>query len=144
MPPLRERRADILPLADRLLAEIAADLGRPAPALSEDAREAIAGADWPGNIRELRNALERASILTDDGTLTADLLAARPASGSTAGPASGSTAAPAEPEGTTLEEIERRALARALAHHDGHRQRAAEELGIGLRTLYDKIKKYGL
>jgi two-component system response regulator FlrC len=137
MPPLRERRDDILPLADRLLAEIAADLGRPVPALSEDAREAIAGAGWPGNIRELRNALERASILTDDGTLTADLLAAGPASGSTA-------AAPADPDGTTLEEIERRALARALARHDGHRQRAAEELGIGLRTLYDKIKRYGL
>jgi two-component system response regulator FlrC len=148
MPPLRERRDDILPLADRLLAEIAADLGRPAPALSEDAREAIAGAGWPGNIRELRNALERASILTDDGTLTADLLAARPASGSTAAPARpsgvGAAAAPADPDGSTLEEIERRALARALARHDGHRQRAAEELGIGLRTLYDKIKKYGL
>ena len=137
MPPLRERREDILPLAETLLAAVAADLGKPVPRLAEDARRALARADWPGNIRELRNTLERASILTDDGTITADLLAAAPTPGATPGSL-------APPPGTTLEEIERQAIARTLDRHAGHRQRAAEELGIGLRTLYDKIKRYEL
>jgi two-component system, NtrC family, response regulator AtoC len=139
LPPLRERRDDVLPLAGALLDSIAADLGRPVPTLDEGAREAIVRADWPGNIRELRNALERASILTDDGTVTAELIRAAPT------PTRGSGAGVARETGaTTLEEIERQAITRALARHDGHRQRAAEELDIGLRTLYDKIKRYGL
>jgi two-component system response regulator FlrC len=94
LPPLRERRGDILPLAETLLARIAGDLGRARLALSEDVKARLVGAPWPGNVRELANALERAAI----------------------------------------EE--------ALAASGGNRRAAAERLGIGLRTLYDKLKKY--
>ena len=65
--PLRERRGDILPLAEAFLEEIAPSLGRPPAALAGDARQALLRHDWPGNVRELRNALERAAILSEGG-----------------------------------------------------------------------------
>jgi two-component system response regulator FlrC len=136
LPPLRERREDVLPLARRLLDRIGAELGARAPTLSPAAEAALTDAAWPGNIRELANVLERAAILCDDGFVTPELLAGfgrpRPAAASS----------PESPR--TLEEIERDAIARALARHDGHRERAARELGIGVRTLYDKLKRYDL
>jgi len=140
MPPLRERREDVLPLARNLLERIARELGRPAPRLDRGAELSLESADWPGNIRELANALERAAILTEDGVITAELLAAGPRPHDGTPPAAGlSGAGP-----VTLEELERQAIERALERHGGHRQRAADELGIGVRTLYDKLKRYGL
>jgi two-component system response regulator FlrC len=138
MPPLRERREDILPLARNLLERIGRDLGRHTPELDDEAAALLERSDWPGNIRELANALERAAILAEGDVLTAELLSARPHQ-----PAAGPGTRPADGV-ETLEAIERRAIERALARHDGHRQRAAEELGIGVRTLYDKLKRYGL
>ena len=73
--PLRERRADILPLAEAFLQEIAPSLGRPPAALAGDARQALLRHDWPGNVRELRNALERAAILSEGGPIEASHLA---------------------------------------------------------------------
>jgi two-component system, NtrC family, response regulator AtoC len=142
MPPLRERREDVLPLARYLLERIARELGRPAPRLDRGAERALEGAEWPGNIRELANALERAAILTEDGAITADLLAAGPRPHAGAAPAGAGDLPGAGP--ATLDELERRAIARALERHGGHRQRAADELGIGVRTLYDKLRRYGL
>ena len=133
LPPLRERREDILPLAESLLGRIAGELGRPHLELSADARALIEAADWPGNVRELANALERAAILTDGPLVTAAHLAVRPASAVRGGS-----------EARSLAEIERDAIVRALERSGGHRRRAADELGIGLRTLYDKLKRYGL
>jgi two-component system response regulator FlrC len=140
MPPLRERREDVLPLARTLLERISRELGRPAPDLAPEAERMIETADWPGNVRELANALERAAILTEDGTITPELLTAGPRPHAP-GPAPGS---PAEPPPATLEDLERQAIARALERHHGHRRHAAQELGIGERTLYDKLKRYGL
>jgi two-component system response regulator FlrC len=140
MPPLRERREDILPLARNLLQRIGRDLGRAAPELDDEAGELLERADWPGNIRELANTLERAAILAEGDVLTAKLLTAGPRPQGS--PAGGSLREAGQPE--TLEAIERRAIERALERHGGHRQRAAEELGIGVRTLYDKLKRYGL
>jgi two-component system response regulator FlrC len=142
MPPLRERREDVLLLARNLLERIARELGRPAPRLDRGAERALENAEWPGNIRELANALERAAILSEDWVITAEILAAgsRPhAAGSAAGGPLGTSGEP-----TTLEELERRAIERALERHGGHRRRAADELGIGVRTLCDKLKRYGL
>ena len=133
LPPLRERREDILPLAESLLARIAGELGRPNLELSADARALIEAADWPGNVRELANALERAAILTDGPLVTAAHLAVRPAPAVRGGS-----------EARSLAEIERDAIVSALERSGGHRRRAADELGIGLRTLYDKLKRYGL
>jgi two-component system response regulator FlrC len=135
LPPLRERRQDILPLTGVLLARIAGGLGRPRLELDEDARRRIAGAAWPGNVRELANALERAAILAGGDTIEARHLTVEPAVSPT--PAAGGPV-------RTLVELERDALARALAECGGNRRRAAERLGIGLRTLYEKLKRYGL
>jgi two-component system, NtrC family, response regulator AtoC len=134
LPPLRERRADLLPIARSLLARIAADQKRALPALSPAAEQRLLAAAWRGNVRELANALERAAILADGNLIEPDHLwieesASRPATAGTIKP---------------LAELEREAILAALASVDGNRRRAAELLGIGERTLYDKLKKYGV
>ena len=142
LPPLRERPADVGPLARTLLARIGRELGRPGLVLAADAAAALASADWPGNVRELANALERAAILAEGRELRAqDVLAARGA-GALAGGASGR--GPAGAAAGTLTVIEREAIVRALAEVGGNRRQAAKRLGIGLRTLYEKIHRYGL
>jgi two-component system response regulator FlrC len=135
MPPLRERREDIPALADALLARIARNLGRSALVLDEGARRAITAADWPGNVRELGNALERAAILADGSRIVEGDLALMTSDG------------PAETVGRgapTMDEAENDAIERALQKFDGNRRQAADYLGIGLRTLYEKLKKRGV
>ncbi|KIG13891.1 Response regulator of zinc sigma-54-dependent two-component system [Enhygromyxa salina] len=144
MPALRDRRQDIVPLANRLLQRIGVELGRPHLRLADDAREALEAASWPGNVRELANTLERAAILADGDALGGDVLFALPGR-----PKSAYTSAPTPtPTGhanghlQTLAELEQQAILAALEHHDGNRRKAADALGIGLRTLYDKLKRY--
>jgi two-component system response regulator FlrC len=132
LPPLRERRRDILPLAEALLARISADLGRPPLKLDDLARERILACAWPGNVRELANALERAAILADGDVLRGDELRV-----SMTLPGTGA-------EGRTMAEIEQEVIRRALDETRGNRRRAAQRLGIGERTLYDKLKRYGI
>ncbi|MCB9561786.1 MAG: sigma-54-dependent Fis family transcriptional regulator [Kofleriaceae bacterium] len=142
LPPLRERKGDILPLAEAMLPRIAGHLGRRAPGLDDDAKARLAAASWPGNVRELGNVLERAVILCDGDVLRAEHLlidSAEAAPGSVLGGGSGSSA-----DGLTMEQIERRAIEEALAAVGGNRRQAAERLGIGLRTLYDKLRRYGI
>jgi two-component system response regulator AtoC len=139
LPPLRERRLDILPLAEALLRRSAADLGRPPLRLDEAARARLLGAELRGNIRELRNVLERAAILSDDGIVRADHLLLEPA----IAPAPAAAAPPPAGAGK-MEDLERAAIHHALAETGGNRRQAAERLGMGLRTLYDKLKRYGL
>ena len=74
LPPLRDRREDILPLAEEFLAEIGRAFGRPPAGISRDARERLLEYAWPGNVRELRNALERAAILCEGGLINAEHL----------------------------------------------------------------------
>lgn len=135
LPPLRARRGDVWPLAQHLIAEIGSDLGRSDLTLDPSVRPILEGRPWAGNVRELRNTLERASILSEDGRLVAADLAGM------GEPTSAPTAVRAAP---SLEDAERQAIQAALDLHDGHRKRAAAHLGIGLRTLYDKLKRYGL
>ncbi|MEP7122206.1 MAG: sigma-54 dependent transcriptional regulator [Byssovorax sp.] len=132
MPPLRERRQDLPALAEALLARIGRSLGRSELRLDESARRAIAAAEWPGNVRELGNALERAAILTDGATITAGDLVAIP-----------SEREPVGRGAPTMDEAENDAIERALKKFDGNRRQAADYLGIGLRTLYEKLKKRG-
>jgi len=134
MPPLRERREDIPALADALLSQIARALGRSGLSLDEGALRAITAADWPGNVRELGNALERAAILADGLRITAEDLVLM----TSASPGAASRAAP------TMDEAESEAIERALEKFDGNRRQAADYLGIGLRTLYEKLKKRGV
>ena len=134
IPPLRERRQDIPSLARTLLARIGRDIGRPDLSLSPGALDHLVRRAWPGNVRELANALERASILSESGELREEHFG---------------MALDAAPNGArlslpTMAEAEKEAISKALAHYEGNRRLAAEHLGIGLRTLYDKLKRYGL
>ncbi len=133
VPPLAERVEDILPLADRLLSRLAADLGRIDIRLGDSACSALQAYPWPGNIRELRNVLERALLLADAPVLERTDLRFE-----TAPEAVASGRLP------TLEEMERQHIERALELENDHVERAAERLGIPRSTLYDKLKRYGL
>jgi two-component system response regulator FlrC len=133
IPPLRRRRADILPLAEHFLHLLTRGPSRTAPTLTEDARRALVAYGWPGNVRELQNVMERSLILGGGGAIDAATL------GLPLGDAAAST-----DEATTLKELERRAIEAALAAESGNRRRAAKRLGIALRTLQYKIKEYGL
>lgn len=138
IPPLSARREDILPMAEVMLAKICEP--RPAMKLSQGARDALQNASFPGNARELRNLLERAVILADGPVLQAADLNLAPAAPE---PAAGERVAPAAPR-ETLEQLERAAIERALREAGGNRKRAAESLGIALRTFYDKVARHGL
>ncbi len=132
LPALRERPADILPMARALLARIVHELKRPPLSLSAGAERRLQVARWPGNVRELANALERAAILADGDQIREDHLWVEP------------SAARAAVEIKPLADLEREAIVRTLESVGGNRRRAAELLGIGERTLYDKLKRFGL
>ncbi len=133
LPPLRDRPRDILPLATTLLARIAVELGRPPLRLDDSAKRWIETQPWPGNIRQLANTLERAAILTDADLIRQHELALEPTA-----PTAGA------PTARTMAEIEREAIQAALAEAGGNRRQTATRLGIGLRTLYEKLRRYGI
>jgi DNA-binding NtrC family response regulator len=133
VPPLRERREDILPLARQLLAGAAKRLGRKTPALTPDAANLLLRYGWPGNVRELENALERAVALADSDRIGIDDLPPEVASMPPTGTAAG--------EVRTLAEVERDYIAAALQASGGNRAKAAKRLGIGEATLYRKLKQ---
>ncbi len=139
LPPLRERRQDIAPLAEGLLRRIGDELGRPGMTVAPEAIARLVAASWSGNVRELRNVLERAVILADGRVIEAAHLwiDAAVAPEATAGAAN-------RLPGGTLEQLERLAIEQALAETGGNRKDAAARLGIGLRTLYEKLKRYGI
>ena len=136
LPPLRERREDIVPLAESLVAGLSMAAGRvPLVRLDEAAKARLQSGPWPGNVRELRNVLERAMILADGAMIEPQHLlieAGLPLANMPCGSA---------PEGS-LAELERRTIERTLAAVNGNRRLAAAKLGIGLRTLYFKLKRY--
>jgi DNA-binding NtrC family response regulator len=132
-PALRERVEDIPVLARRLLAKCAADLGRNDLDLSPDAERALQAYAWPGNIRELRNVLERAALLSEQRTLRATDLRFDDAA---------NRETPAYDSQLTLLELERRHIELVLAEEHGQVERAAKRLGIPRSSLYQKIKKF--
>ncbi|HEU5061405.1 MAG TPA: sigma-54 dependent transcriptional regulator [Kofleriaceae bacterium] len=140
LPALRERPADIIPLARDLLGRIGPELKLRRLSLSEAAEQQLLRWHWPGNVRELANVLERAAILSDGQTIQPEhIWLEAGGSGAAAAPGEGG-----EAEVRTLAEMEKDAIARALRAVSGNRRRAAELLGIGERTLYDKLRRYGL
>ncbi|MCI0650310.1 MAG: sigma 54-interacting transcriptional regulator [Planctomycetes bacterium] len=136
VPPLRERRADIVPLARRFLEEAARRAGGAARELSPAAAAALEGYDWPGNVRELRNAIERAVVLAQGEIVPEDLALALPR-GEAADPAASD---PPPPRSIAAAEAE--AIRAALRHTLGRKQDAAALLGISLPTLRRKLKAY--
>ncbi|TBW10897.1 AAA family ATPase [Azotobacter chroococcum] len=148
LPPLRERREDIRPLAEHLLDEIASRSGQPRIELDEAALELLAVQPWPGNVRELGNLLERAQLQTDGSPLDRQALLALldgslPARPEAAPAVSGNMPA-IPPLARSLANAERAALLAALAACNGNRRRAAQCLGIARASLYNKLQQHGL
>jgi two-component system, NtrC family, response regulator AtoC len=134
VPALRERRADVVPLAEHMLARLAGVHGRGGVVLSDATRHALETYDWPGNIRELKNAIERGLIFGKGASFTPEDLPDRiraTDSGGVAGMRS-------------LEDMERETIQKTLEGTHYKITRAAEILGISRKTLLDKRKKYGL
>jgi two-component system response regulator FlrC len=156
LPPLRDRRDDILPLSDAFLLEIGRGFGRPPAGISRDARQLLVDYQWPGNVRELRNILERAAILCDGGLITAEHLALNvtPAPTASQPPAIAArtelTATAASPgparavSGGDLQTMERSMIEEALQNARFNKSKAAKALGLTRHQLYIRMRKYGL
>ena len=143
LPPLRDRGDDVLMLADVFIRTLGAKMGRGDVTLSRDAVDLLHRHPWPGNIRELQNAIERGLIICEGSLVTAAHLAipglsqprTQPRPAEPVRPAAGSMA---------LEELERKAIIDALRRTHGHKARAAELLGLTRFQLYTRLKRYGI
>lgn len=135
IPPLRERQDDIVPLAAQFLKRFAAQAGRSIPGFSPQAAEALKTFDWPGNVRQLQNEIQRAVLMTDAPLIDlADLSIAQ-------------IPGDEEPENTSLtllEGMERQTIIQMLKETSGNKLETAKRLGIGRQTLYNKIKAYNI
>ncbi len=141
LPPLRERQGDSPLLVDRFVRELSEGHGRGVSALDPVVRQVLFRHHWPGNVRELRNCIEHMVVANDDDVLgrddLPDYLAEQLEEGTQGELLPGMAGQP-------LQEVEKHHIARTLELVEGNRERAAELLGIGQRTLYRKIEKYGL
>lgn len=141
IPPLRQRREDLLELAQFLLRRSAGRMKMQIPSLSEEAKELLCNSEWPGNVRELEHCLERALILSRSGVILREHVEL------SGGPSTGDTLDSFSLEDGlrgAIAKLERRLIERALTSSGGNRTRAAEILKINRRLLYDKLREYGL
>ncbi len=139
LPPLRERLDDLPALAKSLMGDLAPELGRTFEPLSEMVIKRLRDHEWPGNIRELRNVLERAMILASTGIIEpSDVAVSRPRS--TVATESSNFAL----DGLTLEEVEMELIRRAMEKAGGNQAKAARVLGLSRDTLRYRLKKFGL
>jgi DNA-binding NtrC family response regulator len=143
LPPLRERTDDIPLLVDHFVREFAKANGKSTAGVTPDALQALAAYHWPGNVRELRNAVERAVILCSRPLIGPEEL---PASVTHPSQPVAAAASPYGeviiPVGTTVEQAERDLIMKTLEATGQNKTRAAEILGISLKTLHNKLKKY--
>jgi transcriptional regulator with PAS, ATPase and Fis domain len=148
LPPLRARKEDIPALAEALISSLNRKHECRVTDLAPRVLEAFAHHDWPGNVRELRNVLERAVILAGEGTIEKKHLPAFLQDRTVA--AAAAPGAPAAedrdtvhfPIGATVEEAEKELILRTLEHTGNNKTRAAEILGISLKTLHNKLREY--
>ena len=145
LPPLRERKHDIAALAQHLLARHASRRGLTESAISPESVELLMAHDWPGNIRELANMIERATILAGNGPILPEHLPTQlPVAKQVASERGSSLGGPhfQIPEGNpTLRDIEMKYIQTILEKHNGNKPAASRELGISLKTLYNKINQ---
>jgi DNA-binding NtrC family response regulator len=136
LPPLRERREDILPLAHAFLKRFSAQANRVLRGFTPAAADRLAGFEWPGNIRQLQNEIQRAVLLSEGPDIDASDLSV-----------SEIRMVPSEGHDTSftlLEGVERNAIIQMLRETGGNKLETAKRLGIGRQTLYNKIKAYGI
>ncbi len=134
MPPLRERRDDIAVLIKHYMAIFAREAGKSIKDIDYEAMQAMQAYDWPGNIRELGNAIERAVVLADGDTITIHDLADKFRTLDLEG-------VPTSSLRQALDSYEREYIKRSLTEHKGNKETTAEALGVDLATLYRKLKK---
>jgi DNA-binding NtrC family response regulator len=135
LPPLRERRDDIMPLANAFLKRFAAQANRVISGFATDAIDRLTAFDWPGNIRQLQNEVQRAVLLSEGNDVAAaDLSITNVKVGSGEN----------DTNFTLLEGVERNAIVQTLKETEGNKLETAKRLGIGRQTLYNKIKAYGI
>jgi DNA-binding NtrC family response regulator len=141
LPPLREHKQDLPLLVEHLLTEVSEKHGKRVTAAGADVMELFKSYPWPGNVRELRNVIERAAIASDRGVITRQHLPGdfghAPAS-----PANSVLGGIRFPVGTTVDAVERELILQTLAATSQNKTRAAELLGISLKTLHNKLKEY--
>ncbi len=155
IPALRERQGDILPLVEHFARRFAHANGMPNRPLSHDAQAALLAHPWPGNVRELENATHRAVLFASGDVISEEAFELSPAElphaavpAAVAAVVTGAAAAPAAPKsvsslvGRKMEEVERELIIETLTHCLGNRTRAAEILGISIRTLRNKLHEY--
>ena len=147
MPPLRERSADILPIADMLLVRAGQELGRPDVRFASDVRANLLAYPWPGNIRELKNEIYRAVALSDGQTVSASAFSKRMLHGQP-GMATPQQPGIGLPQGGTLQErldaIEAVILRETLLRLRWNKTHAAKELGLSRVGLRQKLARFGL
>jgi DNA-binding NtrC family response regulator len=136
LPPLRERREDILPLANAFLRRFASQANRVINGFTPSASERLTAFDWPGNVRQLQNEVQRAVLLCEGDAVDASDLSVTKVR--TVGEESQDT------NFTLLEGVERNAIVQMLKETGGNKLETAKRLGIGRQTLYNKIKAYGI
>jgi DNA-binding NtrC family response regulator len=136
MPPLRERPEDIPLLADHFLRELSEANNRPVTGIDNDCMEILKSHAWPGNVRQLRNVLERALIVSRGPLLSAAELPAEIKRNRDPGSSFELRL------GSSLDEVEREVICRTMESLEGNKVRAAEVLGISLKTLYNRLERY--
>ena len=143
LPPLRDRGNDVLMLADHFVRTLGAQMGKGDLTLSRDAREVLLHHAWPGNIRELQNAIERSLIISEGTLITAAHLAIAPRAASPGPPPQPAVASPeaSVPHGS-LSDLERTAILEALRRANGNKSKAAASLGVTRFQLYTRLKRY--
>ena len=150
LPTLRERGEDVLLLADHFVHELGAKMGKREPGLSRGARDLLLAHSWPGNIRELQNAIERALILAQDELIAAEhlaIVARPPRDGAVPAVTAAAVAAPPTETATStliVAEQERRLIVEALRRTGGNKARAAAALGLSPTQLLRRIRRFGL
>jgi len=145
LPALRERGDDVLLLADHFVRQLGGNMGKPEPGLSREARDLLVAHSWPGNIRELQNAIERALILAQGELISAGQLGIAPRLSRGAAPPTTTspegerrTAAPA------LADMEKQMIVEALRRANGNKSRAAAALGLSRTQLLRRVRRFGL
>ena len=144
LPPLRERREDIPVLTRHFIQQYAEQMDRQPPELAEDVQMTLMQHDWPGNVRQLMNTVQNMVVIAEGDRLDARHLPMELRSGGGDGESGGPVALLGETAGMSLDQIEKQAIRNALRISHGNREQAAKMLGIGERTLYRKLKEYGL
>ena len=144
LPPLRDRRDDILPLSEAFIHEIGRNIGRPPSGISRDARQALVDYDWPGNVRELRNMLERAAILADGGLIASEHLSLTTSHRVIPSDVAVLAAATVRTGASELQSAECTIIEKALQDARFNKSRAAKALGLSRAQLYVRLKRHGL